>query len=191
MEEKTDEEILREIKHDEMYGEDFEDKHPFFKKTIVVVISVFLILMLLVYVFTVSPVRDIIFGLIDSELIVDGVAEFDGNKLSFMNNSLEILQEVNRNNPDLEFKACLKGYVEEGDYFIEEVYIPEMYLQKHNQVISEPCSDDSIVSLHSHPLNRCLPSETDVSNYKYLRNRNPDAIMAVMCREDRINFFKT
>lgn len=169
--------------------ETFSEKHPLFIKIIILTLGIFLLILVLVYFLTTPQIRSIISGLIESSKVNNLEVELkSGNKLIFTNSTYEELTEIYNNNPELEFKVCLKGYIKK-DYFVIEIFKPDTYLQTHNLVSAEPCPSDSIVSLHSHPLKYCLPSDIDLKNFNILKTQNSQALMAVMCEKDRFNFY--
>ena len=79
--------------------------------------------------------------------------------------------------------------MDNGDYIINEIYIPKTYTQTSNEVVSEFCSKDTIVDMHSHPLKHCLPSEQDFNSFKSFKEISNNAIMSVMCERGRFNFY--
>ena len=107
-----------------------------------------------------------------------------------MDNSLEKLKEIYFSDEKVEFKACLKGNKENDVYLIDDLYIPKIYSQKFNQVVAEPCSSDSLVSLHSHPFRHCLPSQQDFRSFKQFKERNKDGLMVVMCEKNRFSVYE-
>ncbi|MEK6835527.1 MAG: hypothetical protein AABX55_00705 [Nanoarchaeota archaeon] len=171
-------------------NKEVEEKPKIFKKIFLIIIGVFLIILIVTYLLTNPIIRSIFVGLVESSKIKDNIVGIDfKNKLIFQNNTYDGLLNIYDNNPGLEFKVCLNGYIENGNYLINEVYIPETYLQTHNKVIAEPCPNDSLVDMHSHPLKHCLPSEQDFKSFKSFKERNDNAIMAVMCERGRFNFY--
>src|SRR3989344_2748853 len=75
-------------------------------------------------------------------------------------------------------------------YYITEVLIPITYEQTYRSVTSEPCPPNSIIDLHSHPFRRCLPSDQDFNNFKLFKEKNPDALMVVMCEDNRFGIYE-
>lgn len=171
--------------------EEKEEKPSLLKKIIIRGFTVLVIIMVLLY-FTTNPlIRSLIVGLFESSTIErDGIDIGKGNKLFFVNNSYEKLTEIYDANPEKEFKVCLKGKIADGNYFINEIYEPEMSFQRYNVVIAEPCPADSLVSMHSHPYRHCLPSQQDLQNFNDFKQKNPNALMAVMCEKGRFNFYR-
>jgi len=92
-------------------------------------------------------------------------------------------------NQQHEFKACLIGYRSDNDYYITGMYEPTIYAQDVYSVTSQVCDNNTIVSLHSHPPLHCIFSDQDVRSYEIFRQINPDGIIGLMCKEDRITFY--
>ena len=103
---------------------------------------------------------------------------------------MEELKEIYLSNQAVEFKACLKGNKVDEIYIIDELYIPETFSQQFNRVVAEPCSSDSLVSLHSHPYKRCVPSQQDIRNFNLFKERSPEALMIVMCEPNKFSIHK-
>ena len=181
-------EDINEIKDIEIIK---DEKPSVIKKIFIIIIAVFLIILVITFLLTNSLIRSIFTGLIESSKIkIDTVKINSTNKLLFLSNTYDELLDIYDNNPEKEFKVCLKGNIDNGDYFINEIYIPETYLQTHSQVIAEPCPDDSIVDMHSHPLKHCIPSEQDFKSFSSFKEISNNAIMAVMCERGRFNFYQ-
>tara|TARA_Y100000034_G_C6847771_1_gene384213 strand:+ start:234 stop:803 length:570 start_codon:yes stop_codon:yes gene_type:complete len=171
--------------------EDFEEfEESKLKKIFVPVGSIFLLLLFLGYFFAI-PIQDQITSLFSTEEVENNQVDFSfNNTLIFSNNSLDELEEIYLSNQAVEFKACLKGLKVEETYIINDLYIPKTFSQKFNQVVAEPCSSESLVSLHSHPFRRCTPSQTDINNFKGFKEKSPDALMIIMCETNRFSIHK-
>ena len=168
-----------------------EIKESRFRKFFIIGIAIFLIILLGAYAFVNAAGVDVLSGLALSFKAKENQVDFSfGNKLVFETNTLNELKEIYYDHPDVEFKDCLKGYKADSVYHITEISIPITYEQTFKSVTSEPCSSDSIVDLHSHPLNRCLPSDQDFKSFEEFKKRNQDALMAVMCQDDRFGIYE-
>src|SRR3989344_5978439 len=155
-----------------------EIKESRFRKFFIIGIAIFLILLLGAYAFVNAAGVDVLSGLALSFKAEENEIDFSfGNKLVFEGNTLKELKKIYYDNPDVEFKACLKGEKIDSTYYITEVIVPITYEQTYRSVTAEPCSTDSIVDLHSHPLNRCLPSDQDFKSFSRFKERNPNALM--------------
>jgi len=177
------------MNHEELGDLDEEDS--FLKKISVIVIGVFIILLLLSYFLTTPAVRNVIIGMVESSNLEDDYSMDigGGNKLIFINSSYIELLNLYDSNLDVEIKACLFGEIIGGDYFISEVVQPVIYSQSYDRVVSAPCSNISLVSLHSHPHMHCAPSQQDLESFSKLKETNPDILMIIMCEEDRFNVY--
>ena len=177
-----------ESNEDELYlGEEKPSK---FKKFFIISIAIFLLIIFITYFTTTPEVQYVIFGFIDSSTIKEKEISINStNKLIFERDSYETLIKLHNKNLEVEFKACLNGYIDKGDYYIDNVIQPETFLQSYKQVIAEPCPSTSLVDLHSHPFKRCLPSEQDFKSFKSFKERNPNALMAILCEQDRFSFY--
>lgn len=166
-----------------------EEKESPIRKILVFILSIFLILMFLSYVVISFGVGDIIGGWVESSMIEGNFVEFNEGLIIFSDSVLAGLNEIYSNNKNYEFKVCLSGTLEEDVYSIDGIVYPKMYSQKYNQVVAEPCPSESLIDLHSHPLERCIASQQDMENFSVLKLKNPNALMVIMCREDLINVY--
>ncbi|MBU2633725.1 MAG: hypothetical protein KJ674_00615 [Nanoarchaeota archaeon] len=167
-----------------------EEKTPLIKRISIIILSIFLIFLVVSYLLTNSSVRNVVVGLVESEKLVNYEVKIsEDNKLVFTESTYDQLMDIFDVHTEVEFKVCLKGEVIDGDYFIDYIYIPTTYSQSYNRVVAEPCSDDSLIDMHSHPLKHCLPSEKDLNNFENFKEKNENAMMAIMCQRDRFNFY--
>jgi len=158
-------------------------EEPKWKKRITLIFGIIILLILLIY-FLFGNIFGIVEGLLESSDIKNNEVIVDGNiKLVFVNDSYNKLLDLYWNNLGKEFKACLMG----KDYVIDEIFLPKMFSQKSNQVISEVCPKGTLVDLHSHPDNHCLFSEEDINSFA--KTKENFTIMAVLCEEDKFNFY--
>ena len=171
--------------------DEIEEERPNkFKKTFIILIAVFLIFLLVTYLTSNSLISNIFIGLIQSDKINNNIVGINStNNLIFQDNAYNNLLEIYDSNLELEFKVCLNGKIIDGDYYINDIYVPETYLQTPSKVVSDFCPDYTIVDMHSHPLKHCIPSEQDFQSFKLFKEKNNNAIMAVMCERGRFNFY--
>lgn len=165
-----------------------EEKPSLIKKLSIAIISLFLIFLIVSFTFT-GAIGDIVASLIESETIEEGWVKLDNYSVQFIDDSYDVLLSVYNNNLESETKVCLKGYIEDSIYYVNEVYLPVIYSQTFNQVVSEACPSDTLIALHSHPYRHCLASEQDMSNLKKAKETNPDAVIGIMCEEERFSFY--
>lgn len=88
-----------------------------------------------------------------------------------------------------EFKACLIGEKKGTTYQISDLYVPEIVEAQYDRVVSAPCNENTLISLHSHPIDHCVFSEQDFRSFETLRTTNPGALMGLMCGLDRFSFY--
>lgn len=159
------------------------------RKILLIVGAVVLLLIILPYFLTTTISRNTIGGLIESSTFEDLTIRNTNIPVTLSKEVQQKLLEFYEQNPELEFKACLKGYIQNNAYYINEVYQPTTYEQSVNHVRAEPCSEEDLISLHSHPKPHCLPSEQDLRNHENMKKLNPQALLAVMCTENRLNIY--
>lgn len=171
--------------------EEKQEKPPIFKKVLLGAFTIIVILMLIFYFMTTPLMQGIIIGLFESSTVDRNAADIgQGKMLFFENNTHDLLMGIYDRNPEREFKVCLMGEINDGNYFVNEVFEPKMIYQDADKVVAEPCPDETLVSLHSHPFRQCLPSETDLRNFEALKKVNNNTLMAVMCERGRFNFYR-
>ena len=171
--------------------EETEEKPQIFKKVLLGAFTIIVILMLIFYFMTTPLMQGIIIGLFESSTVdKNAVGIGQGKMLFFEDNTYDRLMGIYDKNPEREFKVCLIGRTNNGNYFINEVFEPKMIYQDVDKVIAEPCPDETLVSLHSHPFRQCLPSEVDLNNFELLKKKNNKTLMAVMCEKGRFNFYR-
>jgi len=170
--------------------EEFEEPSAV-KKILIVFLGLFLIVLMLSYFLTSSSVWNVIYGFVESSKLKEQTVKIDReSKLIFNNESLEVLNKLYDENLDREFKVCLKGFKVGETYYIEETIQPKTFLQEFNRVVAEPCSEEYLVSLHTHPFKHCLPSQIDLKNFEKFKEKNEDVMMAIMCERDRFGFYR-
>ena len=132
----------------------------------------------------------IVAGRLESYNIEDNTITLkNGAKIIFHNDSYGDLTKIYYENQQHEFKACLIGSKENGNYYVEKIEIPKIFSQGFSSVTAEPCTKEAIISLHSHPYKSCFLSLHDVNGYKFVKDVNKDAIIGTMCESDRFNFY--
>jgi len=157
------------------------------KKIIIKILAIFLIILMLTFFLTSTHTRLTLAGLIESSNMDN--LKIKNTNIIFNNEVKKELNKLYHQNLELEFKVCLSGNIEENTYYINQIYQPETYHQSYNKVIAEPCKDTDLISLHSHPHLRCIPSEQDLKNHNNLKQKNPKALMMIMCEENRFNVY--
>ena len=72
---------------------------------------------------------------------------------------------------------------------IENLHYPKIISQSYSHVESAGCPKNTIISLHSHPNRRCMPSAQDIKSYESLKQYNPNVLVAIMCEPMRFYFY--
>lgn len=112
----------------------------------------------------------------------------DGSEIIIGKENYDGLRELFLENQRYEFKVCLLGYKDEN-YIITGLYVPKIYSRTVFSVTSEFCNDETIVSMHSHPPDRCVFSSQDIISYNEFKNISPNAIIGLMCNTNRFTFY--
>ncbi len=180
--------------HHESHLEHEEKKRRLIRRISVFVIGVVMLVLFLSYYVGMPGVSQAIASMAISSKIVEGSVGYNStNTVYFMGNTYSKLAELHQIHTvegAAEFKACLMGAVMDNDYYIDDIHEPIMYEQKYNQVISQGCPGETLISLHSHPKLHCSPSEQDIKTFSKFRASQKDAMMAIMCEKDRFNFYR-
>ncbi|MBI2667641.1 hypothetical protein HYX17_02615 [Candidatus Woesearchaeota archaeon] len=160
------------------------------KRYLVLILAVILIFLVSTYYVIFYGVDDVLSGLIQSYKIDDKLTlSFKNNKIIFSKEVYDELNNIYNENKELEFKACLMGYVKNNIYNIDNIIIPKTFSQKYNEVVSERCDNETLIDLHSHPFRRCLASFQDIINFRILKITNENILLAVMCEKDRFYIY--
>lgn len=174
----------------DLLEEEIEEKPSKLKKIFITLIYILLLVLILTFLLTNPTIRNAIVGLIQSSTIEDNIIQINStNKIIFEKDTYPELIDYYNENKEKEFKVCLMGNFENGDYFIYEVYKPKIIFQTYTQVESYPCPSDTLIDMHSHPYRSCLASNQDLKNLERLKINNPNALMAIMCEKERFNFY--
>lgn len=161
------------------------------KKYLVIILALILIFLISTYYIVFYSSDEILSGLIQSYKIDDKLTlNFKDKKIIFSKDAYDKLNKIYDENKELEFKACLKGDVENNIYDINNIVVPKTFSQKYNEVISERCDNETLIDMHSHPFRRCLASFQDIINFRKLKITNENVLLAVMCEKDRFYLYK-
>ncbi|MDP3728107.1 MAG: hypothetical protein Q8R18_01500 [bacterium] len=161
-----------------------EEEKPLWKKILIALLGLFLLFLILGYFLL--PL-DTFASLIDSETIKDGLVEQDVS-VRFENGSYEVLLEKYNSYLSEEFKVCLFGKYD-GIYHVTSVYDVAMYEQAFDHVVSEPCPEEALIALHSHPYRQCLASAQDLKTLEKAQEVNPGTLIGIMCEPERFSFY--
>lgn len=164
--------------------------HPILKKIIFTLSSVIISLLMLSFIFVSFPIGNIILGQIESTPLQSNTLKIDSLTIQFQDQTLKQLQSIYNNQQKVEFSVCLQGTKQDSNYFITSLYEPKMYQQTFNHVTFEPCNQNTLIMLHSHPYKSCLASDTDLNTLKQTQKNNPDTLMIIMCEPQRFSIYK-
>lgn len=172
---KTD--VFEGISHEEL-EQDIPD--PWWRRPLVIVVGIFLLLLILSLSFS-----DAIHGIIQSKQVKQNILYFQNASIVFEGNTLEQLQTEFINNEHREIKACLFGNQKDSSYIISKVEFPEVIRANVIHIVSVQCPINTLMDLHSHPINQCLASGQDIEVYNKAKESNPNLRMMVMCSSTR------
>ena len=171
--------------HDEflhgLENETEEYVEPKWKKPVIFALGIFLIILILGYYLVVS---DALIGIINSKTVKNNVLQSDGMTIVFENNTLEILQQEYLAHQGREIKACLFGEIDDK-YHVKSISFPKVLSASVVHINTPGCPIDAIIDLHSHPINRCVPSGQDFRNFGIRKQSTPELLMMVMCWKNR------
>ncbi len=162
-----------------------EIKESKLKKFFIIIIGAFLILLIVSYLIISYPTFNIIRGQLESYPIKDNKILVENITIILDKNVFDNLQEIYFDEQKVEFSVCLLGQKNENEYYINYLYKPITYDQKFDSVRFEPCSENTLIMLHSHPYKSCLASGTDLENLEKNKKINKNLLMVVMCQPDR------
>jgi len=158
----------------------------FIKKTIIIIISIFLIFLVLTYLVPGYKILNIIEGKIISHELDNNLSiTLKDKKIIFNPNTYNELLNIYNNNQIHEFKVCLLGTLNNNIYYLNKIEHPIIISQDIFSVTSTPCPKNTLVSLHSHPENQCIHSKQDIKSHK----ESKISLSAVMCSKKRFNFY--
>jgi proteasome lid subunit RPN8/RPN11 len=171
--------------------EEYDVEPPKWRKPLIIVIGIFLIILTISYVLPSSRIYHISIGKIVSEQLDPSFSAplANGKEVIFEEGAYNQLRTLFFAEQENEFAVCLTGEVQDGNYLIDDLYVPTIFDQSHTHVSSQRCNEESIISLHTHPLLSCLFSDTDINYYRSISKDNKEMIIALMCDVDRFNFY--
>jgi hypothetical protein len=152
-------------------------------------LAIFLLILVTSYILASYPIFPIIASLSESQTANNKTINLDTFSIIFTENTYEQLQGYYYKDLSVEMVVCLKG-VKGEDYLINEIYQPEIIEQAHNHVSFKPCSEDTLILLHSHPLRHCIASQQDLLTLSSIKEKNQNSIMVIMCEPDRFSVYR-
>src|SRR5574341_767345 len=157
-----------------------EVPEPWWRRPLYIAAGIIILLLILSLSFS-----DAIMGIIQSKSISNHEVIFGNATIIFEGDTLGQLQKEFINNEHREIKACLFGEQKDSSYIISKVEFPDIIRANVIHVVSVPCTIDTLIDLHSHPINQCLASEQDIEVYDNAKQSNPELRMMVMCSSTR------
>ena len=187
------EKILKDIHENIDENEEYKERKP--HRWIFSIFAFFVLLTLILY-FTSGPFGlSSIIGLIGSSEIENNNLENyyeielkNGKKILLKDKTYDQLKQIFNEDPINEFKVCLIGRYD-GDYHVDSISKPNVHDESLMSVTAESCPQNTIIPLHSHPFNNCVPSETDKKSQQYFKQINENSIGGIMCGIDRFVFY--
>ncbi len=153
------------------------------KRIITIVLAIGLVLLMLSF-------------LVPSDVLNSLVSEkkLSGYELNYGNLTIEFSPEVYKNltshyfsNQMTELKFCLLGEISNNTYLVNSYYLPSILYKTPISVESQICNNDTIIDLHTHPLNDCVFSSQDIDTYNAMKNGR--IIGMVMCNTHDFNVY--
>lgn len=164
---------------------------PRFNRFVIPIGSILLLLLLAGY-FVFGPIDHTIRGQIASSALKDNEINFGEYLLLFYNGTGAELESIYQEYQEVqlvETSVCLKGFIYNQTYAVQEIFRPRIIMATFNSVTFEPCPQDTIVMLHTHPYKSCLASDQDKETFAKNKENNPDLLMLVMCEERRYTLY--
>lgn len=150
------------------------------RRQVLIIIAVFIAILVASLSFF-----DIVQSIIQSKTVEGNKLVFPNAAILFENNTLQQLQKEFIANEHREIKACLFGSQDNETYIISSAEFPEVIRANVLHIVSVPCPVDTLIDLHSHPINQCLASDQDLFVYTASQQNNPNLRMMIMCSSTR------
>ena len=166
-----------------------EDKDSVWKKITIAIIAIALVLLTTSYILLSYPIFPILESIYESNLAENKTILLEDFSIVFLEDTYEELQDYYNEDLSVEMAICLKGDIG-SDYHVNEIYQPDIIEQTFNHVKFKPCSEETIILLHSHPFRRCIASEQDLITLDSIKDRNPSSLMVIMCEPDRFSVYE-
>ena len=159
------------------------------KKITIIILSIFLLSLTMSYFLLGQPIYSIIASNYESNEIEGNTIFTKEFSISFLDKTYELFKNYYLENADVEISACLIGD-KENNYFINEIYSPEVITQSVNSITFKSCPKETIIWLHSHPYKRCIASKQDIWLLNKQKNKNSDMLMIIMCSTTQFNIYE-
>lgn len=131
-----------------------------------------------------------VIGSLKSTPVEDGIISTGSVTIRFEGEALELLQSEYFNEYHREIRACLSGRIDGSDYYVSTVHFPRVIDASIQHIKSEACPQNTLIDLHSHPLNSCIASSTDLRSFAASKEINPNILMVIMCAKDKFSVYE-
>ena len=176
-----------EIAEEEIAGELKEDSK--IKRLFAIFSGILMGLLVVSFVFVNYPIGSILGSQIESKIIINSVISLTNFSVSLENSTYEKLKDIYFKNQKTENAVCMLGYEKNRIYHIESLYQPVILSKSFSQVVFQPCSNDTLIMLHTHPYKECLASDTDLQTLNETKESDPKVLMIVMCESSRFSIY--
>ncbi|MFT4282874.1 MAG: hypothetical protein ACMXX6_00430 [Candidatus Woesearchaeota archaeon] len=158
------------------------------KKLIIIIFTLFMVFLISSFVYITYPSFDIIKSKIESRPLQGDLLQTPSLNIYFGEGIYEEILEVYKRNQNVETALCFQGNIQGNNYFVENIYKPNIISQGPRHVTHEACSEE-IVMFHTHPYQRCSASRQDIQTLENAKLSNPEVIMIIMCEENRFSVY--
>ncbi|MFW5977174.1 MAG: hypothetical protein ACOCQQ_01535 [Candidatus Nanoarchaeia archaeon] len=186
-------EIAREAKSEERHKHNNKLPKIFKNQDIIKGILGIITLVLIISVFLITPHSQEIIGRIGTTQIQEGIIQAQNISILFTNKSSTSMNDLYttfQEEQGVEMAACMIGSVHKNTYTISQIHIPHIVSQEWNHVSFASCPSETIIWFHTHPKRKCVPSDTDYYTLEKIQRQNSDAIMMIMCEDNRFRIIK-
>jgi hypothetical protein len=164
------------------------ERDPLWRKIIIMLIAIALLFLVTSYILLSYPIFPILESISESKLAENKTIVLEDFSIIFTEGTYDGIQEYYNGDLSVEMAVCLKGTIS-GDYTINEIYQPEIIEQTFDHVSFRPCSEDTLILLHSHPFRRCIASQQDLITLDSTKEKNPNSLMVIMCEQNRFSVY--
>ena len=151
------------------------------RKYLTYILSIILIILIITLVFSQGG----FFEQFTANKIENNKVNFKDKIIEFEDNTYDQLIKIYLENQPNEIKVCLMGEINNNDITITKIIEPGIIHQEFSKVISSPCPEETIISMHSHPRKSCIFSEQDIKTF----NQQNIPMMGLLCDDNRMNFY--
>tara|TARA_Y100000310_G_C20553860_1_gene749526 strand:- start:466 stop:1002 length:537 start_codon:yes stop_codon:yes gene_type:complete len=151
------------------------------KKAFILFLGITLLYLVLIYFIPSTYIIEFLAARSASATIQNNQLQHSVASVYFENNTLQLLQNAYKTSEGNEIKACLQGRQRSNTYYITSIHFPEILHQDFKSVIAKPCTQETVIDLHSHPSGRCFFSPHDVNV--------ATKPMAIMCNLNTFNLY--